>query len=303
MNLVLIKREKTNQKKAAFKTSLYLTLTALLITAPFFPSETHAKKRRTTSPRSAQTQDQAISPSPASDFQFERIEEKRLYFKSLKNSTESHYFEAPVKPSAFIGFINNTYFLFKAPSCVDCSTKATEALYVASLTVADFQPARLIPPGTVEDPATKQKLFESRMFYGKCFSQKSEGVFSFNSDYIEKKRRKPKLVQSFYEFIPTVHAQSDQVIAEVTEKLTEKRKPSLAQMKPYLKKNLCFEIDGSRRSATHFQLDMTPTRDDEDEEEDTQMSQDDTTDAETSSIGAVLAPRSMSSQKRLPASK
>ncbi len=197
-------------------------------------------------------------------------------------------YELPLKADIqWVGFVSDRAFLVKAPACTDCAMKTNETLYLVHFDKGT-PPMQLVAPGTVIDPQKNQKIFESRTFYGKCFSSKEPGVFVFQSDLIEKKRRKARQVASFLEIVPDTES-------GFAEKLSERRIPSIGSMKTLIKQRKCNEISGEKRVMSQFKLDTQPLTEEEDDEDDnrgTEVSDGSLAPASEAgeAPGAILAP-------------
>jgi|GEM_PF-6978707 len=163
-----------------------------------------------------------------------------------------------------VGFVGEKAFLVKGPECSECALKSNQSLYLVHLS-SEQPPIRLIAPGKVTDPLKLQTVFQSKLFYGKCFSNKEPGVFVFQTDLIEKKRRKAKLVSSYLEIIP-----ENSLFAEL---LTERRKPAQSSMKSYIKTGKCIELAGINRTLSEFKLDVSSLAEDEEDDDFKESSQ------------------------------
>lgn len=142
------------------------------------------------------------------------------------------------------------------------STSAEKALFLVR---ADglIKPQRVTYPGRLLDPKSRELVYESRVFFGRCLiNQKYDALITYQREHMDKKRG---LQSSVYiaEAAPSM----------LDERLLERGLPSLKMIQMRVKSKHCSEISGRHRpfDAQFFSLRSrrgTEVQDSEEDDED-----------------------------------
>ncbi len=141
-------------------------------------------------------------------------------------------------------------------------TSAEKALFLVR---ADglIKPQRVTYPGRLLDPKTRELVYESRVFYGRCLmNQKYDALIAYQREHMDRKRG---LQSSVYiaEAAPSM----------LDERLLERGLPSLKMIQMRIKSKQCIEISGRHRpfDAQFFSLRSrrgTEVQDNDEDDED-----------------------------------
>lgn len=119
--------------------------------------------------------------------------------------------------------------------------------------------SQFIYPGKILEPKSRQVLYDSRGFYGKCLTGSNKEVYvAFQNERIDRRR----------------HLQPSVFVAEigkdfVVDKLIERRMPKLQATLKRVKAKACWEIEGRNRLMLRKMMNLDPRKEvvDEDDEE------------------------------------
>ncbi len=209
----------------------------------------------------------ALSSSQAqAEVSLDRIEKNTLYFTS---STPSVLAPSPLKTGLqdvqFIGWVRAEgtstvpHVLLAARSCSDCKLATDErSLYLLAASgggafttgPAVNSPLAMVFPGKILDPKTKDLLFISRAFIGKCLkSQPGEVYVSFQKEKLD---RKPSLQSGVFVAQPSATG--------IHEQLLERRLPSINDTLVRVRLKQCVEVMGRNRVMSSKALDLNLRR-------------------------------------------
>ena len=126
-----------------------------------------------------------------------------------------------------------------------------------------IKPQRVTYPGRLLDPKTRELVYESRVFYGRCLmNQKYDALVAYQCEHMDRKRG---LQSSVYI--------AEAALAMLDERLLERSLPSLKMIQMRIKSKQCIEISGRHRpfDAQFFSLRSrrgTEVQDSDDDEDD-----------------------------------
>lgn len=143
----------------------------------------------------------------------------------------------PLKETAVIGWlrpsVEATPYLLLSATAPDASERS---LFIFRAD-GKLKPQRVTFPGKLLDPKTREMVHESRAFFGRCLGdQQHDALVLFQHDRLD---RKHKLHSSIYvaEASPNL----------LTERLVERRLPSLSSIQLRIRSRQCAEISGRNR--------------------------------------------------------
>ena len=168
---------------------------------------------------------------------------------------------SPLQDLLWIGWLNPSDGATPYLLVSGTSPKMTER----SLFIVDSSnknpPQRITFPGKLLDPKTRELIHESRAFYGRCIpQQKHDAVILFQRDRHDRKHRLKTSV-----FIAEASP------GMLSERLVERRLPSIATVQKQIRSRKCTEISGKNRTFDpaffQFRKRGADLPDDEQEEE------------------------------------
>ncbi len=156
------------------------------------------------------------------------------------------------------------YAMVLAKPCQNC----IEERSVQMLRLDGDKRLRFMLPGKVREPKTGSVIVESRSFYGECLPGMKDIVVSYQKDIVDKRRYKRRYRSTEPSYL-VVEPQADGTIRE---KLNELR--SLGQLAAKerqtlvaVKQKRCFEIPGKDRRITAKMMNLRPSNDEDDVED------------------------------------
>ena len=197
---------------------------------------------------------------------FDHIEESTIFFNVPPDAkTGGVKPQKPLKTSLFdlsyLGILKadegDSYFLFSGRPCQNC----LEDRGIFAIRPSSAKPTSFVYPGKIFEPKSRALVLESRAFFGKCLSRKGDVLVVFQKEKVD---RCPRLQMSV-------------IIAEasknyLSERLLERKLPSLNATLKLVKNKSCHEIEGRNRLMLNKPLDLHPrsniTNDDEGDDED-----------------------------------
>lgn len=196
------------------------------------------------SPSSPAIQASGISPQ----VEFERAEKDTLYFRIPKDSEGASSLKTSLFDFRHIGTLYPSegglpYFIFAAKPCQNCMQDAGVHLIRPQ---EGMKPMSFVYPGRILDSGTRSVLLESRAFFGRCLKHNDREVYLvFQREKVDRRHG----------------LQASVFIAEpgkdrITERLIERRLPSINDTLRLVKSKQCKEVDPRYRVVLRKPLDL-----------------------------------------------
>ncbi|OFZ80826.1 MAG: hypothetical protein A2583_01585 [Bdellovibrionales bacterium RIFOXYD1_FULL_53_11] len=211
-------------------------------------------------------------PAPAEPG-LERIENTTLYFKG--GPPEIKPLDTKLQELKFFAFLRTPdkkiwYALVSGRPCTDCIQE--KHLYLIRSDRGKV--TQLVYPGRILEPKTRQVVYDSRAFFGRCMPPADEEVYIvFQKERVDRRRSLQASVLVAMPGTDMIH-----------EKLIERRLPNINHTLARVKRKQCWEIEGRNRLILAKPLDLNPRRgmadndkdddDENDEKKETQAQKD-----------------------------
>jgi hypothetical protein len=177
-----------------------------------------------------------------------------VHFKTTTGALTPSALKTTLSDIKHLGWLRSdtgsSYLLLSGRPCDQCTQEKN--IYVYPL-AGNTKPTQFVYPGRILDPKTRQIIFDSRAFFGKCLPNQGDIYIVFQKDKVD---RRAHLQNSVFTATPSKDY--------LQEKLRERHLPSLATVLKRVKTKQCYEIGGRNRLMLNKPLDLPMTRDDED---------------------------------------
>lgn len=189
----------------------------------------------------------------APSVEFDRYEEGVLLFKVGEGTQALARLKVDLHDLQLLGKMETPddgipYFLFTGKPCADCIQDSFVYLIQPSAEAKTYPSPMMtfVHPGRILDSKDRSLLLESRAFFGRCLANVPSDVYVvFQKERIDRRRG---LQSSVFMAQPTKD--------KVSEKLIEKRLPSMNETLRRVKRKECREIDGRYRVMLRKPLDL-----------------------------------------------
>jgi hypothetical protein len=216
----------------------------------------------------------AAAPDPwPKGIEFDRIDGSSVHFKAPEGTSTPKPLDTKLSDLKHLGTIESSdgsppYLLFSGRACQGCDLDR----HVYAFRADGGKSTHFVYPGKVLDPKSGGVVLESRAFFGKCLSTMREAYVVFQRERVDRRGM-----------------QSSVFVAEpakdhMSERLIERRMPSVKTALQQVKRKQCTEIEGRKRLMHAKPLDLRPRRNiEEDEDEDDEPLKENQTDEDLKS--------------------
>ena len=189
----------------------------------------------------------ASTPPLTQDIEFDHLEQNSIVFSSSKGGPLLKPLNTGLYELTFLGKLNSReseiepYFLFSGKTCDQCQ----EDRMIYAVRPSGGKPIGFVYPGKILEIKSKNLVFKSNAFIGKCLRNKPEDVLVIFQN--EKIDRRNNLASSVLIVKPEKHY--------LQETLIEKNIPSLQITQKLAKTKACKEIEGRNRLTMNKKID------------------------------------------------